>query len=259
MGRLVLVMILCLTAPGVVRADCVSWCISCALQTKAINIHINPLVCSLQCEGSLLSTDQWEKCGRVLSPPGHFAVAKREQESVLPSDDQQDVLVKRYGGFIRKPEKSKFFYSPPKRENANYKGENRQKYGVFLRKYGDRDVLEPTADLQQDAEAPDSKETDGQKASWNTKDERKRYGGFLRKYPKRSVENVQEEGTEQEAETADGEAALQKRYGGFMRRIRPKLKWDNEKRYGGFLRRQFKVNARSEEEPSLVSGELSDL
>nr|prf dynorphin 24 [Sus scrofa domesticus] len=24
-------------------------------------------------------------------------------------------------------------------------------------------------------------------------------------------------------------------YGGFLRRIRPKLKWDNQKRYGGFL------------------------
>ncbi|KAJ3589024.1 hypothetical protein NHX12_009872 [Muraenolepis orangiensis] len=40
--------------------------------------------------------------------------------------------------------------------------------------------------------------------------------------------------------------SLQKRYGGFMRRIRPKmsnLKW---KRYGGFLRRHFNVAVRSE-------------
>ena len=42
---------------------------------------------------------------------------------------------------------------------------------------------------------------------------------------------------------------LQKRYGGFMRRIRPKmnsLKSDNQKRYGGFLRRHFKIAVRSD-------------
>ena len=50
---------------------------------------------------------------------------------------------------------------------------------------------------------------------------------------------------------AGGGGALQKRYGGFMRRIRPNsLKLDNQKRYGGFLRRHFKIALRSEPQAS---------
>ncbi|XP_061826058.2 proenkephalin-B [Nerophis lumbriciformis] len=89
----------------------------------------------------------------------------------------------------------------------------------------------------------------------------KRYGGFLRKLGPKSRRS---DGTEaqgwpgelQKSRRSDGTEAqrwpgeLQKRYGGFMRRIRPKvnnIKWD--KRYGGFLRRHFKMAARSVEKP----------
>ncbi|MEE6516367.1 hypothetical protein FKM82_025776 [Ascaphus truei] len=255
MGWPVLVLFLCLSGPRVTCADCVSECISCVLQIRGSDIHINPLVCSLQCEGSLLSTAEWERCAKVLYPFGASSLgegagdAKREQERVPPPSDPYEGPAKRYGGFLKKLDKSKLLYASPQRENANAKSEASKKYGGFLRKYGERDLLDPPADPEQDAGSPVSEEQEGEEQGWGGMDERKRYGGFLRKYPKRSPEPAW--GPERDD--------LQKRYGGFMRRIRPKLKWDNEKRYGGFLRRQYKVTARSEEEPSTFSGELSDL
>uniref|UniRef100_A0A8D0FPR9 Prodynorphin n=1 Tax=Strix occidentalis caurina TaxID=311401 RepID=A0A8D0FPR9_STROC len=83
-----------------------------------------------------------------------------------------------------------------------------------------------------------------------------RYGGFMKKMAKGKLLALLREndypgpaGDGDEEPTgagAEGQelAELHKRYGGFMRRIRPKLKWDNQKRYGGFLRRQFKVTTR---------------
>ncbi|XP_061865106.1 proenkephalin-B isoform X1 [Colius striatus] len=113
----------------------------------------------------------------------------------------------------------------------------------------------------------------------------KRYGGFMKKTAKGKLlwllrQNTQSKGGlshklggfgrkpgEREApQDYPGPAAagaegqeLRKRYGGFLRRVRPKLRWDDEKRFGGSLRRHFKVTTRSDEEPNADSGELWDL
>ncbi|KAG8447231.1 hypothetical protein GDO86_014626 [Hymenochirus boettgeri] len=208
---------------------------------------------------------------------------KREQELVTPFSD---MVVKRYGGFIRRPDKTRFLNAATKRENTNVWGEPLKNYGEFGRTYGLRDLQ----DLYPNPGVADYEEPLLLNYIQEAKDERKRYGGFLRKYPKRSPspeleeesklerrESPQEATTsqqdigalpvigtgetiesEQEINLVQGVTELQKRYGGFLRRIRPKLRWDNQKRYGGFLRRQFKINARSED-PSLFTGELSNL
>ncbi|OCT60340.1 prodynorphin S homeolog isoform X1 [Xenopus laevis] len=274
-----LVMFLSLSALQGIHGDCVSKCFSCSLQMKALSAKFNPLVCSLQCEGSLLQDDEWERCGQLLSSQEEILEVKREQELVSPLSDSQVMLVKRYGGFIRKPDKYKFLNA--KRENTGFS----KRYGGFLRKYTLRDLQDLSSNPEIMLESPDAEETGWSIPSWDMLDERKRYGGFLRKYPKRSPaqEGDSEEGlgrkrrlqeglesgpailTGQEIETGrevdleHGTAELEKRYGGFLRRIRPKLRWDNQKRYGGFLRRQFKVNARSEEDPTMFSDELSYL
>ncbi|KAG8567190.1 hypothetical protein GDO81_013528 [Engystomops pustulosus] len=226
----------------------------------------------------MISITEWERCEKMMSPLGAvLEISKREQERVPTTFDLQEVPVKRYGGFMKKLDKNKFFFNSPKRESGINKGEASEPYNGVLNKYGERDLLE-IPDSEQEQEVND--QTEEQNQAWDPREERKRYGGFLRKYPKRSLEDLQgveldrrmildpvlgsDEGveeveTEQGVETEHGVTDLQKRYGGFMRRIRPKLKWDNQKRYGGFLRRQFKVTTRSEENPSSFSEELSTL
>ncbi|NP_001084409.1 prodynorphin L homeolog [Xenopus laevis] len=246
---------------------------------KALSTKFNPVVCSLQCEGSLLPGDEWESCSQLLSSQEGIIEVKKEQELVSPLVDSQGIMVKRYGGFIRKPDKNKFLNG--KRENTSFS----KRYGGFLHKYTLRDLQDLSSNSETKLESPDAEELGWSSPTWETKDEMKRYGGFLRKYPKRSSaqEGDSEQGLEkkrrlqeglepgqaivtgqeietgQEVDLEHGTAELEKRYGGFLRRIRPKLRWDNQKRYGGFLRRQFKVNARSEEDPTMFSGELSYL
>ncbi|NXX81632.1 PDYN protein, partial [Urocolius indicus] len=80
-------------------------------------------------------------------------------------------------------------------------------------------------------------------------------GGFSRKPGERQVPQDYPGPAAAEAEGQE----LHKRYGGFMRRVRPKLRWDDQKRFGGSLRRHFKVTTRSEQDPSAYSGEMWDL
>lgn len=168
-------------------------------------------VCGEECEGQL------EGCGQAP------ALADFSQDEAAEEEESQQAdLVKRYGGFIKRIDKSKNkVFSSPWRDNYVLKAAALpKKYEDLLKKLEERD------------------------ADAALRGYVKRYGGFLRKFgPKtRRSSSAEQESLEPEE--------LQKRYGGFMRRVRPKLnnlKWD--KRYGGFLRRHFKISLRSAEDP----------
>ncbi|XP_067410692.1 proenkephalin-B [Emydura macquarii macquarii] len=257
-----LVLALCMGLAHSASADCAAQCSVCSVQTQALEKRISPLICSLECQGSLLSSVEWENCqealalltplmvaaeGNALSLPE--AEAKAEQEGSPSPGEFSGSLVKRYGGFMKKLDKNKIFSLL--RENAHSKGSTNKKYGGFFRKLGERAASE-LGEEYPELETGEAGHHGDEAEEGDLKDKMKRYGGFLRKYPKRSSEPAPE-GVGEELED------LHKRYGGFMRRVRPKLKWDNQKRYGGFLRRQFKVTTRSDEDPSAYSGEVSDL
>nr|XP_014433733.1 proenkephalin-B isoform X1 [Pelodiscus sinensis] len=237
----VLVLAFCLGLAHSAAADCAAQCATCALQSQDLEQRINPLICSLECQGALPSRVEWERCyhapaaeGPGLSPLEAEAPAEPEG-SPLPGG-----LAKRYGGFMKKLDKNRL--GSLLRESALGKGGAAKKDAGFPRLPGERAAAEDYPALETGEEPEDGE----------PRDARKRYGGFLRKYPKRRSERAPgAEGPELED--------LHKRYGALLRRIRPKLKWDNQKRYGGFLRRQFKVTTRSEEDPAAYSGEVSDL
>ncbi|NWW86875.1 PDYN protein, partial [Rhynochetos jubatus] len=230
MARWALALAICLSLAAAASADCATQCSLCAAQTRSAESSIRPLICLQECQGSAPPGPEWETCRKalVLLAP---LVALAEGTDPSPRDVEEEEepeqeprpgevpLAKRYGGFMKKLAKGKLLSLL--RENAHSKGGLSKKFGGFVRKPGER-------------EAPED-------------------------YPGLGPAGVGAE--EPTGAGVEGQelAELHKRYGGFMRRIRPKLKWDNQKRYGGFLRRQFKVTTRADEDPSAYSGEVSDL
>ncbi|KAI5609216.1 proenkephalin-B isoform X1, partial [Silurus asotus] len=221
------VLVLMLSLPSLSWADCSEQCLKCALQIS--DSPLNLLTCTLECEGTLASSTELERCEKILWE-------RPEDELLEPAASNP---VKRYGGFIKRIEKNKKnLLTSPWRENAIEKGLLAKKYGDAVLKVIQRNAPELTEDME--GEDVTAENEMGLYDSSLPRSEVKRYGGFRRKFvPKRS-----------ESEEQPDQQELQKRYGGFMRRIRPKLNWDNQKRYGGFLRRHFKISVRSDEEPS---------
>ncbi|XP_010874070.1 proenkephalin-B [Esox lucius] len=250
------VLVLVLSLPSSTQADCSSQCLQCALQILNTDIPVNSLTCTLECEGTLLTTAELHKCGKTLQTRAvgfpEFSDEHAGARSAPEWEDGQDASitneVKGFGGFIKRIDENKNkLFTFPWRENGIVKGSYAfpTKYEDLLRKFGERDLPEFLED-DQAAGAENEVVEDNDDAAINKV---KRYGGFLRKFgpkTKSKRSDSREEGSHEE---------LQKRYGGFMRRIRPKLnnlnnlKWDNQKRYGGFLRRHYKLSVRSDEEP----------
>uniref|UniRef100_G3NHC8 Uncharacterized protein n=2 Tax=Gasterosteus aculeatus TaxID=69293 RepID=G3NHC8_GASAC len=216
------VLVLMLSFPSSLRADCSLQCQKCVQRILGPNAAFSSLSCSAQCDGQL------ESCQRAP------ALADFSQDEAAEEEEHQQAdLVKRYGGFIKRIDKNKIFASPWRDNYVLEAGALPEKYEDLLKRLEERDAGEPAGDRALRGYV-------------------KRYGGFLRKFGPKSKRSSSAETDSQEPEE------LQKRYGGFMRRIRPKsnnLKWD--KRYGGFLRRHFKISVRSAEEPYYSYDDLS--
>ncbi|NXF13151.1 PDYN protein, partial [Smithornis capensis] len=233
MARWALVLALCLSLAAGASADCVTQCSLCAAQTQSTESSVWSLMCLWECQGSLPPGPEWETCRKALAllaplvaltegtdpSPQEMEEDEAELEKELHPGELPLAPAKRYGGFMKKLSKGKLLSLL--RENAHSKGGLSKKLGGSGHKPGERAAPEDYAGLGPAGDGDEEPTGAGP------------------------------EGQER--------AQLHKRYGGFMRRIRPKLKWDNQKRYGGFLRRQFKVITRSDEEPSAYSGEVLDL
>ncbi|XP_051488736.1 proenkephalin-B [Apus apus] len=228
MALRVLALGLVLSLAVAASSDCVTQCSLCSAQTDA---GVWPLMCLRECLGSSPPGPEWETCRKALALLAPLvALAEGTDMSPREVEEEESELQPELGPGELPPVLAKRYGGFMKkmmkgkllsllRENAHSKGGLSKKFGGFGRKPGER-------------AAPED-------------------------YPGPAGEGTKEP----TGAGAEGQelAELHKRYGGFMRRIRPKLKWDNQKRYGGFLRRQFKVAARADEDPSAYSGEVSDV
>ncbi|NXJ82834.1 PDYN protein, partial [Trogon melanurus] len=234
MARRALALALCLSLAAAASSDCVTQCSLCTVQTRGTESSVRPLTCLRECQGSSPPGLEWETCRKALALLAPL-VALAEGTDLTPREAEEEE--EEEAEPEQQPGPGELPPAPAKR------------YGGFMKKLSKGKLL---ALLRENAHSKGGLS--------------KKFGGFGRKPGERAApEDYPGPGGDGDEEPtgagAEGQelAELHKRYGGFLRRIRPKLKWDNQKRYGGFLRRQFKVTTRSDEDPSAYSGEVLDL
>ncbi|XP_062985914.1 proenkephalin-A [Elgaria multicarinata webbii] len=236
-----------------VQAECSKDCASCT-QRLAYNADINPLACTLECEGKLPSAKAWETCKELLQM--NKLDLSQEANGVLgdnPKQDESHLLAKKYGGFMKRyggfMKKMDELYHIEPEEEPNVGEILAKRYGGFMKKDSDDDTLANSSDLLKELLGTGENAEIGHYRDLNDNDGEviKRYGGFMRSI-KRSPE------------LEDDAKELQKRYGGFMRRVgRPEWWLDYQKRYGGFLKRFANSLLPSDEDGDSYSKEVPDM
>nr|KAF6300786.1 proenkephalin [Myotis myotis] len=202
-----------------VRAECSQDCATCSY-LLARSTDIDPLACTLECEGKLPSLKTWDACKELLQlstlelpPEGTSALresSRPEESHVLAK--KYGGFMKRYGGFMKKTDE----LSPLEPEEEAEGGETLAKrYGGFMKKdAGEGGTLGNSLDpLKELLGTGDNREgfmrRVGRPEWWM--DYQKRYGGFLKRFADSLPSN--EEGESYSNEVPE----MEKRYGGFMR------------------------------------------
>ncbi|KAG8520680.1 Proenkephalin-A, partial [Galemys pyrenaicus] len=214
-----------------VQAECSQDCATCSYRLARLT-DINPLACTLECEGKLPSLKTWEACKELLQ----LSKLELPQDgtSTLRESSKQDenhLLAKKYGGFMKRyggfMKKMDELYPVEPEDEGNGGEIIAKRYGGFMKKDAEEDDTQGNSSdlLKELLGTGDNQESNRHQEGSDDEEVNKRYGGFMRSL-KRSPQ-LEDEAKE-----------LQKRYGGFMRRVgRPEWWMDYQKRYGGFLKR----------------------
>ncbi|XP_058899386.1 proenkephalin-A [Kogia breviceps] len=231
------------------RAECSQDCATC-IYRLARPTDLNPLTCTLECEGKLPSLKTWETCKELLQlselelpPDGNGALGKQAEHHLLAK--KYGGFMKRYGGFMKRMDE---LYPLEPEEEANGGEILGKRYGGFMKKDAEEDdaVGDPSGLLKELLGAGDQREGAPHQEGRDDADVSKRYGGFMR-------------GLQRSPQLEDEAKELQKRYGGFMRRVgRPEWWTDYRKRYGGFLKR-FADSLPSDEGGESYSKDVPDM
>ncbi|XP_024428056.2 proenkephalin-A [Desmodus rotundus] len=235
-----------------VQAECSQDCATCSYRL-ARPTDLNPLACTLECEGKLLSLKTWDTCKELLQL-AKLELPQDGTSTLRESGRQEDshLLAKKYGGFMKRyggfMKKMDELYPLEPEEEANGGEILAKRYGGFMKKDAEEDdTLGNSSDaLKELLGTGDNRESSHPQEGSEAEDVSKRYGGFMR-------------GLKRSPQLEDEAKELQKRYGGFMRRVgRPEWWMDYQKRYGGFLKR-FADSLPSNEEGESYSKEAPEM
>ncbi|XP_064201803.1 proenkephalin-A-like [Anguilla rostrata] len=196
-----------------VRADCEKECELCLFRLQGRQVDLSLITCVQECEGGVSTVKSLGLCRDVPAEEGDPGRAVAEQ---------QDQLAKRYGGFMRR-------YGGFMKKSAEVAvetaGELGKRYGGFMKKDDGGGRLGALKELLAAAAAAGGEGGAGEGGASEGAaggEGEQRYGGVTHS-----------------AELGGGVRALQKRYGGFMRRVGSPNWEENKKPYEGLSKRAW--------------------